>query len=517
MNVFRPFLLRFVLALLAISSTGWAAQPTEAASPGGAAAPAAVGRPNIIVLIADDISWDDYGCYGNRAARTPNIDTLAARGLRFTQAYLTASSCSPSRSSIITGRYPHNLGAAAELHLPIPAHLPWIPALLRSAGYYTAVVGKNHMSSDQPAPGTPPPPKPWDLVDPGVTPENHGAESKWVPTIENRPKDQPFFFWFAALDAHRGWDADREWIEARYGPKHRPEDVVVPPFLVDEAATRQDLASYYNEVTRFDHFVGEVTKALAAQGVLDHTLLLVLADNGRPFPRAKTRLHDSGMKTALVAHWPKGIRGAGVTSDSLVSVIDIAPTLAEIAGLAAPPEFQGVSLTPVFRDPRAVVRRHAFSEHNWHDYEAHGRSVRSEGFLFIRNARPAQPWQGPADSVRSPSHRSLLLQRDRGQLTSAQADVLLAPRPVEELYRTADDPNQLRNLAGDPGFAEVRNRLRRLLDQWVEETGDAVPEQISRDAFHRETGDRIAGSETIRGTPPGGPRGAVHRHHPGPR
>ena len=111
---------------------------------------AAAGPPNIILFIADDVSWNDYGCYGNEAARTPNIDQLAQQGLRFDEAYLTASSCSPSRSSIITSRYPHNNGKAAELHLAIDGDLPWFPTLLREAGYYTAIVGKHHMKS---APG----------------------------------------------------------------------------------------------------------------------------------------------------------------------------------------------------------------------------------------------------------------------------------------------------------------------------------------------------------------------------
>jgi N-sulfoglucosamine sulfohydrolase len=260
-------------------------------------------RPNVVICIADDITWDDFGCYGSRTARTPRIDSLAANGMRFTEAYLTASSCSPSRSSIITGRYPHNLGPAAELHQPIAAHIPWLPAVLRTHGYYTAVIGKNHMTRENAKVGA----ETWDLIDPGVTPDNYGAESKWVQTIQQRPKDKPFFRWFAALDAHRDWDADREWDASRYGPKHRPQDINVPPFLADDAATRGDLASYHNEVTRFDYFVGQVADALAEQGVLNNTLLLVLADNGRPFPRAKTRLHDSGMKTALIAHWPAGI------------------------------------------------------------------------------------------------------------------------------------------------------------------------------------------------------------------
>lgn len=474
----------------------------------------AAAPPNLIVCIADDISFDDFGCYGSKTARTPRIDALAAKGMKFSEAYLTASSCSPSRSSIITGRYPHNNGPAAELHQPVSAHLPWLPGVLRENGYHTAVVGKNHMSRVGAKVGA----ETWDLIDPGVTPDNHGAESKWAATITQRPKDKPFFFWFASLDAHRDWDADKEWDEPRYGPKHRPQDITVPPFLADDEATRADLASYHNEITRFDHFVGQVADTLAAEGILDNTLILILADNGRPFPRAKTRLHDSGMKTALVAHWPAGIAKAGGTSASLVSVIDIAPTCLEAAGVKAPPSFQGVSFMPIFKDPQAVTRRHAFSEHNWHDYEAHGRSVRSGGWLYIRNQRPALAWQGPADSVRSPSHHSLKALRDAQKVTPAQADVFLAPRAAEELYQTANDPLQLTNLAVDAAHAETKARLAALLDQWTTETGDAAPEKLTPDSFDRETGASLGKrKQTPRGDHPGLPKNADQINAPGPR
>lgn len=474
-----------------------------------------------IFIIADDISFDDIGCYGNPAARTPNIDRLAAEGLRFDEAYLTASSCSPSRSSIITGRYPHNNGRASELHQPIAAHLPWFPRLLREAGYHTGLVGKNHMTTDVPVAGEAAPPPAFAMEDSGKAEGNHGGHATWVEALRQRPKDKPFFFWFAALDAHRDWDADGEWIEADYGPKHRPEEVRVPPYLIDNPETRQDLASYYNEVSRFDHFVGRVVAELEAQGVLDDTLIFIAADNGRPFPRAKTRLHDSGMKTFLVAHWPNGITKPGSVCSSLVSVIDLAPTYLEAAGVARPETFQGVSLLPLLRDPGAVVRQHAFSEHNWHDYEAHGRAVRSEGFLFIRNERPQYPWQGPADAVRSPSFTALQAVRAAQGLTKAQADVFLAPRPAEELYRTAVDPEQLENLADQPDYAATKARLSALLDQWMEETGDDVPAELSRDAFDRETGRSITGKgkakQAFRGTPPGWLRNAPRLHAPGPR
>lgn len=481
-------------------------------------APAA---PNALFIIADDISFDDLRCYGSPTARTPHLDALAASGLRFEQAFLTASSCSPSRSSIITGRYPHNNGPASELHQPVAAHLPWFPRLLRDAGYHTGLVGKNHMSSAKTGPDEPTQPPAFDLVENGNAPGNKGGHASWVSCLRRRPKDQPFFFWFASLDAHRDWDADADWDEALYGPRHRPQDVVVPPFLIDDAATRQDLASYHNEITRFDHFVGQVVAELTAQGVLDDTLIFVTADNGRAFPRAKTRLHDSGMRTFLIAHWPKGITRPGSTSRSLVSAIDLAPTFLEAAGVTLPPTFQGLSLLPLLRDPSASIRRHAFSEHNWHDYAAHGRAVRSGGFLYIRNNRPFEPWQGPADSVRSPSHLSLRTARDAGRLSPAQADVFLAPRPAEELYLSESDPLQLRNLAADPAHSDTKSRLASLLDLWTRETGDDIPSDLTPDSFDRESGLPLkkgkAAKNTPRGTPPGTSANASRINHPGPR
>lgn len=473
-------------------------------------------RPNLVVFIADDIGWEDYGCYGNKSARTPNIDRLAATGRRYSQAFLTASSCSPSRSSIITGRYPHNLGPAAELHQSISPNIPWVSTELMKHGYYTALVGKNHMSVDF-ASSKPPFAKRWDLVEKGTVPGNSSGGAKWVETLHNRPPEKPFFFWLAAVDAHRGWDADQQWNESLYGPKHRPEDVIVPPYLVDDDATRNDLASYYNEITRFDFYVGEMMRALEAAKLLDNTLVFVLADNGRPFPRAKTRLHDSGMKTGLIAHWPARIKRPGTACESLVSSIDITSTLVDAAGIPPLASMQGVSLVPTFEDPAATVRRYAFSEHNWHDYEAHGRAVRADGYLYIRNQRPQTAWQGPADSVASPSYRSLLAARGAKKLTPAQQDVFLAPRPVEELYFTADDPLQLENLATSPAQAATKERLSRVLDQWIEQTGDAVPADLSPDGYDRDTGRPLMKGPPARGTWPGKPRDAHLLNDPGPR
>jgi N-sulfoglucosamine sulfohydrolase len=476
-------------------------------------------RPNIILIIGDDISWDDFGCYGNSAARTPHTDRLARNGILFTNAFLTASSCSPSRSSIATGRYPHNNGAASELHRPIAANLPRFPALLPEKGYFTALSGKNHMTQEKPPTGVAPQAEPFEVIDAGQVEGNHGAHGKWVEHLQKRPKDRPFFFWFAALDAHRAWDGDTEWNESLYGPKHDPAKVRVPPFLIDNAETRSDLASYANEVTRFDHFIGRVVAELEKQGLLENTLLFITADNGRPFPRGKTRLHDSGMKPPLIAHWPAGIKRPGTARNGLVSSIDLAPTLLGAAGVAVPESFQGVALQPLFADPSARVRRFVFSEHNWHDYAANARAVRDGDYLYIVNFRPEEPWQGPADSVRSPSHIALQTAQAPGKLTAAQQDVFLNPRPREELYRTADDPNQLANLVSVPAHAAALERLRGVMKQWREETADSVPPNPSVDGFDRKAGTRLfRGQDTsYYRTPAGADRQAHLVHKPGPR
>ena len=170
---------------------------------------------------------------------------------------------------------------------------------------------------------------------------------------------------------------------------------------------------------------------------------------------------------------------------------------------------------PLFKDARATIRRFAFSEHNWHDYEAHGRSVRGEGFIFVRNHRPQFAWQGPADSVRSPSHVRLQELRDAGRLTATQADVFLAPRPRQELYRMDSDPHQLVNLAADPAYKKQKTRLSKVLDQWMDETGDSVPEHITPDLYHRERGTWL-NAKRGEAIPPGADRGATKINAPGP-
>ena len=203
----------------------------------------------------------------------------------------------------------------------------------------------------------------------------------------------------------------------------------------------------------------------------------------------------------------------------LVSSIDLAPTILELGGAAIPETFQGVSLRPLLNAPDARVRRFVFSEHNWHDYAANARAVRDGEHLYILNLRPDDAWQGPADSVRSPSHAALESAAAAGKLTAAQRDVLVAPRPAEELYLTARDPNQLKNLVDDSKHAGSLRRLREVMKQWREETADRDPSDPSKDGFDRKTGERLfPGRDTpYYRTPAGADRQAHRVNKPGPR
>ena len=427
--------------------------------------------PNFIIMIGDDVAWNDHGCYGHPHIQTPHTDRLAREGMRFDAAFLSISSCSPSRCSIMTGRYPHSTGAG-QLHQPLPANQVMFPALLKQRGYYTAAAGKWHLGNTAKAA--------FDRIEGG---RPSGCE-QWVKVLRERPRDKPFFMWFAASDAHRGYQAGAI-------PKpHKAKDVVVPPYLPDVPDTRKDLALYYDEVSRLDSYVGKVMAEVKRQGVDENTFVLYMSDNGRPFPRCKTTIYDSGVKTPFVVRWPSRVK-AGSVNANLVSSVDIAATVLELAGGAASPTFQGRSFTKMLSDSSRPIRDYVFAEHNWHDYSAHERSARDTRYLYIRNSYPQFAGTPPADAVRSLTYRAMLKMKPAGKLNQDQQGCFLVPRPVEELYDTQEDPHCLRNLAAVTEHQGNLKRLQGELDQWVVRTKDRLAEKIRPDGFHRQSGERL--------------------------
>lgn len=398
------------------------------------------GTRNVLIFIADDLGEGDLSCYGHPVIRTPNIDRLAAEGTRYERAYLTISSCSPSRASILTGRYPHET-RAEDLHLPLPSDQVTVARRLRERGWHTMAVGKWHLGPHEKAN--------WDRIA-----ECPGAKvaDEAVRLLQERPAGRPFFAWIAHWDPHRPYDEDLP-------DPTDPAKVVVPPYLPDHPLIRQDLAKYYDEIRRFDRHVGEVVDFLRRQGELDRTTIVVMSDNGMPFPRAKTTLYPSGIRTPLIVRGPGP---AGRVSKDLVSVVDLAPALVDAKPLPA----------------RDVV----FAEANWHDYEQFTRAAIGERFLLVRNYYWDLPLWNSVDSIDSRTWKGF----KESKLTPAQAYLLQAPRPFEELYDLSADPHCLANVVDRPEHREALARLRTRLDNWRVETADLMPPRRVPDGWTRE-------------------------------
>jgi arylsulfatase A-like enzyme len=446
------------------------------------------GRPNVVLIIADDLAWDDTGAYGNQKVGTPNIDRLAREGMKFTRAFVTISSCSPSRASLITGRYPHNTDAE-QLHWPLPAEQVTFVEKLKAAGYWTAASGKWHLGAAVK--------NRFDVVDdPGeagfetdpktgrMLAQDDSGAAGWVPTLRRRPMDQPFFLWFAALDPHR------DYVEKSIANPHQPSDVITPPHLPDAPEVRKELALYYDEITRLDENIGKVMAELERQNVADNTLILFISDNGRPFPGAKTTLYDSGIHTPLLARWPRRIK-RGSVANGLVSSIDLAPTILQLAGVAIPPTAQGKSFAATLSNPKAKTRDAIYAEKNWHDYEDRARAVRTERFKYIRNDYPDLPGTPSADAGRSPTMDAIRRLHKEGKLTAHQARIFRRPRPAEELYHVLADPREVNNLANDPRHAGTLAEMRERLNAWGRETNDKMPACRTPDEFDRDTGQPL--------------------------
>ncbi|MFK5921876.1 MAG: sulfatase [Verrucomicrobiota bacterium] len=454
----------------------------------------AITHPNIVLIIADDMAWNDSTPYGHPTINTPNIQKLADGGMRFDNAFLTISSCSPSRASIITGRYPHQTDAE-ELHWPLPAEQITFVEKLRAAGYWAGAAGKWHLgdamrdrfddirevdtSGFQLPTG--------EAAKAGKFKETLQGEAQsgcadWIPLMRARDKNKPFFLWLAALDPHRPYHENIITNGAQ------AEDVRIAPYHADTPETRKDYTVYYDEITRLDKYVGRVMAELEKQGVAENTLVLFFSDNGRPFPRDKTTVYDSGIKTPWIVHWPAKVK-AGSSTTQLVSSVDIARTAMDAAGVSdIGHTFEGHSFLPLLTKPNDPTRDYIYAEKNWHDYEDHVRAVRNRRYKYIRNYYNDLPQTPSADSARSPTFQAILTLEKEGKLTPQQRTCLIAPRPKEELYDTQADPHELNNLITSPEHQTILKTLQTQLKNWEKRTKDYAPTLRTADEFDRITG-----------------------------
>lgn len=422
--------------------------------------------PNIIWLISDDVSKPDHGCYGS-PVMTPNINRLAEEGVRFTSAFATSPSCSPSRVSMFTGKYPHSVGAE-DLHLPIPPEQIILTSMLRERGYFSVKCGKLHLGPNGE--------KQFDKM--------YKSSTDWRKFAQEMPKNKPFFLTIGFREAHRPFS--KNLIENL----HYPDNVIVPPYLANIPEVREELALYYDEISYMDAEIGRLLDWVDKERLSENTLIVYFADQGMPFPRAKTSLYDSGLGVPMIARW-KGNIPVGLVQTRLVSLLDLTPTMLEIAGITPAEDIQGRSMLEMFFDAGAKGSEYIFGERNWHDIDDHIRCVRTDRYKYIRNYYPEEPFGHPADIVNSKSYQGMLRLLDEGKLSKQQMLIFRAPRPPEELYDLRTDPNEFENLIYRSEYQDVLKKLSFILNKWIQETNDISPEKRMINGINIRTGEWI--------------------------
>ena len=409
-------------------------------------------NPNILVLIADDAGMD-FGCYGNKVIQTPNLDRLATNGLVCGNAFLTTPQSSPSRTSILSGQFAHTIGTE-DLHTELNDHVQLIPSYLKQKGYYSGLLMKQHLGKN----GN----NQFDYVREG----NDNKAPELFREFLDKTNGNPFFAWVAFHDPHRPYGGDQcaKKID-------NPDDVMVHVYFSDTNETREEIALYYDEIHRMDKNIGNMVSELEKRGILENTLIIFLSDNGMPFPRAKATVYDSGIRTPFIMYWEGHIK-PGAKYDRLVSVIDLAPTILDIAGVDKPAEMYGRSIQPIFTDQSLPGRSFIFSERNWHDSDEHIRSVRSERYKLILNGYPELLFPITGDYSKSPAWRDLLKGKEMGILNKYQKAIFEFPRYQVELYDLMTDPYEVNNLIDREEYQQIAFEMNNALLKWKEKTND---------------------------------------------
>jgi len=417
-------------------------------------------RPNIVLLVADDLGWRDLGSYGNRQVRTPNLDRLAAEGMRFSHAFVAAPSCSASRASLITGRYPHSHGVTGLTHvrkrLMLSPFQTTLPEVLSENGYRTAIQGKWHVAPYLPTG--------WygyaERLS-GILPKDFRIRSVAEATafIEANASSA-FYLELDFMDTHRD---DRGEFEFAEGFPVDPEETRVPEYwaLPDWPEIREEVARYYSNAAKMDAMIGQVLARLEELGLAEKTLVGFVSDNGPPFPGNKLTLYDRGIGTPLLLRWPGRIP-AGAVNESLVSTIDLMPTLLEAAGCPIPPEVQGESLLPLIRgESRRPARDAIFAEMTYHVDTLPMRAVRTARWKYIRS------YSDDAVGLDQCAHMDWA-----HRVCELPSQGWTRPRVPEELYDLESDPNEQVNLAARPELEAELAMVRARLDRLMAETRD---------------------------------------------
>jgi N-sulfoglucosamine sulfohydrolase len=423
---------------------------------------------NVVLIIADDLGMQ-LGCYGDPTIKSPNIDALAKKGVRFTKAYATVSSCSPSRASIFSGLYSHQNGMYGLQHAvhkqECHAWVQGLPNLLRNAGYFTGLIGKFH-------------------VGPEASFNFHrlalNTKQRNVAFMAQQARDfikdsdkKPFFLVMAYQDPHRAKEGFGNEPRAK-DPKEvkvDPKKVVVPYHLPDCDDVRKDLAEYYQSVARMDRGVGLLLEVLRELGHDDDTLIIFISDNGIPFPGAKTTLYNAGINLPLIVAGP-GLP-QGKTNNALVSYIDLTPTILDFTKVSGPKyKLPGRSILPIVHDDNPKGWDAVFGSHQMHEITMMYpmRTIVTPKYKLIANLDHEKEYPHASDLWGSPSWQHI--RKTGTKMMGERSVAAYLHRPKEELFDLTNDPNELKNLASDPAHGKALSDLRQRLRAWQQETSD---------------------------------------------
>jgi N-sulfoglucosamine sulfohydrolase len=433
-------------------------------------------RPNILLITADDMNCDSVGVYGCKVKdTTPNIDRLAAEGMRFDRAHVTIAVCQPCRNVWMTGRYPHRSGGEGFHTLRKPG-VPILPAILRENGYRVGLLGKEPHC-------TPYPDFRWDTpvkcpLGSGRNPRLY-AEHAQAFIQQAKQAGKPFFLMANSHDPHRPfYGNDRFAYDKEDGPQvpskvFRPAEVIVPRFLADIPQVRLEISEYYSSVRRCDDTVGAVLAALDATGLADETIVMFVSDHGMPLPFAKTNVYYHSTRTPWIVRWPGKTQPGSTDDEHFISGVDLSPTLLDVVGLQGPDGADGFSFKPLLTGGRQEGREMVFTQ--FHQTAGRNRypmrAVEDKRYRYIYN-----PWSDGKRVFRNESQsgrtmRAMLAAGQEDPAIAARCDLFLHRVP-EELYDLQNDPDALNNLIGAFEHRADLTRLRTALADWMQRTED---------------------------------------------
>lgn len=427
-----------------------------------ACAPAQQGpkQPNIVWILAEDQS-DHFGVYGETLAKTPNVDSMAAEGVRFTRAFVTAPVCSPSRSALVTGMYQTTIGAhnhrsgRGDRKIRLPDDVEPLPAMLRRAGYY---VSNGGFRGDG------------ELVR-GKTDYNFEYDPNLYDAADwsKRAPGQPFF---AQVQLRGGKRRDQRTLEALedvHTHGIQPDKVKLPPYYPDHPELRKDWAQYLESIENTDWEVGRILERLETEGLDDNTIVFFLTDHGVSHARGKQFLNEEGTRIPLVVR-ARGLVEPGMVREDLVAHIDVAASTLALAGIEIPAWMEG---RPLF-GPGARPRHYVVSARDRCDETVDRiRSVRTRHYRYVRNFVPERPHLQPNRYKDSKAIlRAMHEMRSGAGLPEEMEAMFYEPRPEEELYDLRTDPWETTNLVEDPDHRDALEGMRGMLRDWIEETGD---------------------------------------------